>query len=79
MLAPNQKVLKARRNANKRLRRFRERQKNGDVLLRLTLNEQRVAFVLEQMGLLTPTGEHSVLQLEQLLNQVVSDWLEGWG
>jgi hypothetical protein len=69
--------LKDRRNAVKRMRRYRARKKHGDIILRLTQNRERVEYVLEQMGLLPP-GEYSVAHIEQLLNQIIRDWLEGW-
>jgi hypothetical protein len=77
MLARNPKILKDRRNARKRLRRYRARQKNGDILLRLTLNRERVEYVLEQMGLLPPNDDHAKLLLRAVTGQATTT-TSGW-
>jgi hypothetical protein len=76
MLVRSPKILK-RSKAVARVRRHRERKKNGDVILHLTQNRVHVEYMLEKKGLLQPGTEHSLAELQRLFDAVIRDWLEG--
>jgi hypothetical protein len=62
-----------------RKRRFRRRQCNGQIVLRVEVSEHNLAQALISAGRLSPDQALCRHELEQATERVISDFVARWG
>jgi hypothetical protein len=63
----------------RRQRRYRERQRNDEIILRLSINRDDITAALTGIGALDHARASDYKAIEDALIQQVRDWARAWG
>jgi hypothetical protein len=76
--APCASVIRLRTPAASRKRRYRARQRNGEIVLKVPAHEHELAAALIASGRLREAAAMDRAALEKAVNGIVGQWIDSW-